>query len=346
MTKNKILIIGGAGFIGINAAEKFIKDGWRVTILDNLSRRGTDLNLKWLSGVFPKKYKFIKADIVSDRKILNREVGKYDAVIHLAGQVAVTTSVSSPYDDFKINALGTLHVLEAIRTSKGKKPILVYSSTNKVYGDLNEIKVVEKKTRYDFKNLVNGVDESVLLDFHSPYGCSKGAAEQYVRDYSRIYDLKTVVFRQSCIYGRHQLGVEDQGWVAWFTIASLLKKPIMLYGNGKQVRDLLFVDDLVDLYQKAIKKADIVSGEIYNVGGGRTNSLSLLEFFEKLKKNHGVTVKYKRGDIRPGDQKMFISDNSKIKKHIGWEPKTGTKEGIKELLNWTNDNLSIIKSLY
>lgn len=342
----KILIIGGAGFIGINAAEKFIDLGWQVTILDNLSRKGTDLNLKWLSKKFPRKYKFVKADIVSDQKILDRETAKNDAVLHLAAQVAVTTSILDPYHDMMVNILGTIHVLEAIRKIKGKKPSLIYASTNKVYGNLTHLKVSEKSKRYVLDDHSNGIHENHQLDFHSPYGCSKGAAEQYVRDYSRIYGLKTVVFRQSCIYGRHQFGIEDQGWIAWFVIATLLKKPVKLYGNGKQVRDVLFVDDLVDLYYAAIKNINEVSGHIFNIGGGQSNSISILELFDTLKENHGLGVDYTHHELRAGDQKIFISDNNNIHKSIGWKPKVALREGIAELLQWTQENIKLIKTLY
>lgn len=344
--KKKILIIGGAGFIGINAAEKFINIGWEVTILDNMSRRGTNLNLKWLSSIYSKKYRFVKADITSDQKILDREVAKHDTILHLAAQVAVTTSILDPYNDLQINAIGTFNVLEAIRKIKGVKPLIIYASTNKVYGDLTELRVIEKAKRYELKDFPQGVHEKNHLDFHSPYGCSKGAAEQYVRDYSRIYGLKTVVFRQSCIYGMHQFGIEDQGWIAWFVIATLLKKPIKLYGNGKQVRDVLFVEDLVNLYYIASTNVEKVSGHIYNVGGGRSNSVSILELFDLLEKNHGLKIEYEHKPIRPGDQKIFISDNRKIMKATGWKPVVGLKHGVGELLRWTKENLKLIESLY
>ncbi|MBA3733316.1 GDP-mannose 4,6-dehydratase [Patescibacteria group bacterium] len=343
--KKRILIIGGAGFIGINASEKFIKKGWKVTILDNLSRKGTDLNLEWLRREALNKFNFVKADIVTDLDILEKEIKKNDAVLHLAAQVAVTSSVKDPKNDFSINLVGTFHVLEVIRQLK-KKPILLFSSTNKVYGDLLQIKVKEKESRYDFERQMNGVSEDTQLDFHSPYGCSKGGAEQYVRDYSRIFGLQTVVLRQSCIYGRHQFGIEDQGWVAWFMIATLLKKPIKLYGNGKQVRDILFVDDLVELYVHSIEKIKLTSGHIFNVGGGTLNSISILELFEKLKKNHGLEVKYKKESVRPGDQKIFISNNEKVTKITGWKPKINLDQGINEILKWTETNISLIKSLY
>lgn len=345
MTK-KILIIGGAGFIGINAAEKFIKTGWQVTILDNLSRRGTDLNLKWLREKISSKFRFVRADIVTDIEILEKEISKTDIILHLAAQVAVTTSIINPYHDFKHNVMGTIHVLEAIRKMRNKKPALIYASTNKVYGNLIDLKITEKSKRYEFKHFPNGINETTQLDFHSPYGCSKGAADQYVRDYARIYNLPTIVFRQSCIYGRNQFGVEDQGWIAWFIIATLLKKPIKLYGNGKQVRDVLFVDDLVNLYELAIEKIDIISGHIFNVGGGVLNSISILELFDKLSKNYSLNVVYKHDLVRPGDQRIFISDNSKLIKSIGWKPKINLDDGIAEILKWTRENLDSIRSLY
>ncbi|MEK7526367.1 MAG: NAD-dependent epimerase/dehydratase family protein, partial [Patescibacteria group bacterium] len=229
-----ILIIGGAGFIGSNAAAYFLKKGKTVTILDNFARNGTRDNLAWLKSINPK-LKVVEADVRYDQKILSREVEKVDAVLHLAAQVAVTTSVNDPREDFDINAQGTFNVLEAIRNSK-LKPAIIYTSTNKVYGGMEEVKVKKDKGRYIYVDFPKGISEEFPLDFHSPYGCSKGCADQYVRDYARIYGLKTVVFRQSCVYGPRQFGVEDQGWVAWFIIASALGKPITIYGDGKQVR--------------------------------------------------------------------------------------------------------------
>ena len=343
---NKILITGGAGFIGINAADQFIKSNWQVTILDNLSKEGSKFNLEWLDSIATGKFKFIKADIASDRKILAEEIRKNDVVLHLAGQVAVTISVLDPYDDFKTNTVGTLNILESIRNSKGKKPILIYASTNKIYGNLSDLKIEEKSLRYRFKNISKGIDEKRQLDFHSPYGCSKGAADQYVRDYSRIYGLRTVVLRQSCVYGRHQFGIKDEGWVAWFLIAAILKKPIVVYGTGKQVRDALFVDDLVGLYFKLISKISIASGNAYNVGGGYKNSTSLLELFNRLKNRYGLETKYGYQNARLGDQKIFISNNSKLYNDVGWKPKTDLNHGLDELYNWIKDNLPLIKSFY
>ena len=340
-----MLITGGAGFIGINAAAHFLKRGWRVTILDNLSRKGAGLNLLWLSGEFRGKASFIKADIRYDQPVLDRAVARTDAVLHLAAQVAVTTSITDPRTDFEINALGTLNVLEAVRKAK-TPPIFLYSSTNKVYGDLEALKIHEKKTRYVLKDFQDSASERQQLDFHSPYGCSKGAADKYVRDYARIYGIPTVVFRQSCVYGPNQFGVEDQGWLAWFAIASLLKKPITLYGNGKQVRDVLHVSDLIALYERAIDRIKQARGNAFNVGGGASNTFSLLEFFDTLETAHGLLVPHTKASIRPGDQKVFISDNTKVASTLGWKPQVNIREGVVALTSWVKNNLSKIKSVY
>lgn len=343
--KPRILITGGAGFIGINTAAHFLKRGWEVSILDNLSRKGADINLKWLSKEHPERFNLIKADVRYDQKILDREVARHDVVTHLAAQVAVTTSIADPRTDFEINALGTFNMLEAARKAK-TPPVFLYSSTNKVYGNLEGLKINEKKARYALKDFPNGVSENQQLDFHSPYGCSKGAADEYVRDYARIYGIPTVVFRQSCIYGPHQLGIEDQGWVAWFVIALLLRRPITLYGNGKQVRDLLNVRDLCALYERAIENVGVVRGHAFNIGGGIKNSRSLSEFFYEIEVRHKLKSALSYAQIRPGDQKVFVSDNSKIKKYLGWEPQVGVQEGVAALVSWVKKNKNIIASLY
>lgn len=344
MQKGSILITGGAGFIGVNAAKYFLGKGWLVTIFDNFSRKGTNSNVRILQETFPN-VQVVKGDVRYDLDELKDLAEKNDVVLHLAAQVAVTTSVKEPREDFEINALGTFNLLEAVRNSK-RKPIVLYSSTNKVYGGLEQLKVEEGEVRYDFKNNILGVDEDTNLDFHSPYGCSKGTADQYVHDYSRLYGLKTVVFRQSCIYGPHQFGIEDQGWVAWFIIAGLFNKPVTIYGNGKQVRDVLFVDDLVKLYDVAINKIDIASGQIYNVGGGHDNSISLLEFLNILKNDCGVDMKYSFSDWRPGDQPIFVSDNSLASKELGWTPSTNVTNGIGKLIAWLKDNKKHVESFY
>ena len=263
----KILITGGAGFIGSNIADRFLKKGDEIFIFDNLSRRGTQWNLKWLQHSY-RTVKFIKGDIRKYNDILNvLKKTKFDIVFHFAAQVAVTTSVINPREDFDINALGTFNLLEAVRETK-QDPIILYSSTNKVYGGMTDIKIVEKKGRYAYASLPKGIGEERLLDFHSPYGCSKGTADQYMIDYGRIYNMRTVVFRQSCIYGYRQFGIEDQGWVAWFTIAAMLDKPLTIYGDGKQVRDVLFIEDLADAYEAAINNIHKVKGQAFNIGGG------------------------------------------------------------------------------
>jgi CDP-paratose 2-epimerase len=260
----RVFITGGAGFIGCNAASRFIGQGHQVEIYDDLSRPGTPANLAWLKT--EGRFRFIKGDVRHAKKIEAAvKAFRPEVVLHYAGQVAVTTSVTDPRTDFEINALGSFNVLEAVRKSlpgRTKKPILLYSSTNKVYGGMEDIKVVKKGGRYQYRDLPKGIPEGRLLDFHSPYGCSKGTADQYVRDYSRIYNFPTVVFRQSCIYGRRQFGVEDQGWVAWFIIAAVLAKPITIYGDGRQVRDVLFVEDLIDAYQSAIKNIRKTGGQV------------------------------------------------------------------------------------
>lgn len=335
----KILIIGGAGFIGCNAADYFLKKGNQVTILDDLSRKGTDNNLEWVKSNYPN-VKFVKADIRKDQNILDSEINQVDVVIHLAAQVAVTTSVVNPRLDFEINLLGTFNILESIRKSNNK-PTLLYSSTNKVYGGMEHIEVEEKETKYEYKLLKQGVDENMQLDFHSPYGCSKGAADQYIIDYSRIYGLKTVVFRQSCIYGTRQFGIEDQGWVSWFIIATTLNRPLKIFGNGKQVRDVLFVDDLIRCYEMAIENIDKVSGNAYNIGGGPEKSMSLLELLGYLEEFHGKKIEYTFHDWRPGDQPVFICNINKAKQHFGWEPQVGVKQGVKKLFDWVQQNKSL-----
>jgi CDP-paratose 2-epimerase len=340
----KILVTGGAGFIGTNLAERLLKEKEDVTIFDNLSRKGTELNLKWLQQKYPS-VKYVQGDIRNAKQV--EEIVKgFDVIYHLAGQVAVTTSVTNPQEDFEINILGTFNFLEAIRKS-GEKPVFLYASTNKVYGDLADLEVQETETRYEFKNVPAGVTEAQCLDFHSPYGCSKGAADQYVRDYSRIYDIPTIVFRQSCIYGPHQFGIEDQGWVAWFAIATMLQKQITVYGNGKQTRDILYVDDLCDAYIEAVKNRKKTSGQIYNVGGGRANSISVLfEFREILERLFETKIKTTFSDWRPGDQPLFICDTLKAYRDFGWKPKTKKEEGIKQMVDWMKQNMKEIKSVF
>lgn len=335
----RIVVTGGAGFIGSNAAEYYLSKKDDVVIFDDLSRKNTDKNLAWLKSL-GGNFTFIRGDVrnLTDVGKLIPFFQKADAILHLAAQVAVTTSVVDPRTDFEINAYGTFNVLEAMRVSKSKAKF-IYSSTNKVYGGMDEVEVIEKNNRYAYAALPFGASETLPLDFHSPYGCSKGAADQYVHDYGRIYDLDTVVMRQSCIYGPRQFGVEDQGWVAWFIIATALGKKLFIYGDGKQVRDLLYVDDLVRAYDMAIRAGKKTRGGIYNIGGGSENTLSVWTEFgpllEKLfKKKLPVTFE----DWRPGDQKIFVADIRRAKKEFDWEPNVSVSDGVAKLHAWVTAN--------
>jgi CDP-paratose 2-epimerase len=263
-------------------------------------------------------------------------------VLHLAGQVAVTTSVSDPRLDFEGNALGTFNVLEAARLASIQAPI-IFSSTNKVYGGMEEAGVVERNDRYAYADLDTGVNEQQPLDFHSPYGCSKGAADQYVRDYARIYGLETVVFRQSCIYGYRQFGVEDQGWVAWFIIAALLGRPITVYGDGKQVRDVLFIDDLLDAFDAAAANIQTCKGQVFNIGGGPANVMSLRELLDYLGERQQRPVPYEHADWRPGDQRVFVSDISKAREQLEWAPGICVKQGLDRLYDWVSSNKELFQ---
>src|SRR5512142_55647 len=273
MSRN-YLVTGGAGFIGSNFVCRLLERGESVTIYDNLSRSGAPKNLLWLDKQFGKdSFRLIVGDI-RDAGLLANSARNADVIAHLAGQVAVTTSVTDPREDFECNALGTFNALEAARRSH-KDPVFLYASTNKVYGGMEDVPIVEEATRWRYATLPNGCPETQPLDFHSPYGCSKGTGDQYVRDYARIYGLRSVVFRQSCIYGPRQFGVEDQGWLAWFIIAAVMGRPITIYGDGKQVRDILFVEDLLDAYDLAVTKNDIAAGQVFNMGGGPQNVMSI-----------------------------------------------------------------------
>jgi CDP-paratose 2-epimerase len=275
---------------------------------------------------------------VRDAALITELARNADVIVHLAGQVAVTTSITDPRDDFESNAIGTFNTLEAARLSE-RNPIFIYSSTNKVYGGMEDVELVEEPTRWLYKDLVNGCPETQPLDFHSPYGCSKGVGDQYVRDYSRIYGLRSVVFRQSCVYGTRQFGIEDQGWVAWFMIAAVTGRPITIYGDGKQVRDILNIEDLLNAYDAAIEKIDIASGKVYNIGGGPDNVMSIwAEFGPKLEQLLGDTIEVARADWRPGDQRVFYADIRKAERELGWKPRIGVEEGIRKLFEWVKEN--------
>ena len=337
MTRN-YLITGGAGFIGSNYTQRLIQRDEHVTIFDNLSRAGAPRNVAWLEDQFGKDaFRLIVGD-VRNADQLAEAAKDADVFVHLAGQVAVTTSVINPRDDFEANAIGTFNALEAARLSQ-RDPIFIYSSTNKVYGGMDDVELVEEATRWLYRDLAKGCAESQSLDFHSPYGCSKGTGDQYVRDYSRIYSLRSVVFRQSCIYGPRQFGVEDQGWLAWMTIAAVTGRQITIYGDGKQVRDVLHVYDLLNGYDAAIERIDQAKGQVYNMGGGTHNLLSIwTEFGPILEKLLGRKIEVARGDWRPGDQRVFYADFSKAKEELGWEPKIDLEEGVEMLFEWVKAN--------
>lgn len=333
----KALVTGGAGFIGSNLTSHLLDNGWEVIVFDNLARRGSEKNLVWLLQNPSAKNLRIEVKDVRDFNALKEEEKDVNAVFHLAAQVAVTASFLNPREDFEVNALGSFNVLEAARQA-AHPPIVIFSSSNKVYGAMGKIKVKKSRKRYSYVDYPDGISEAYPLDFHSPYGCSNGVADQYTRDYYRMYGIPTVVFRQSCIYGPRQMGIGDQGWVAHLAILAYNNRPITIYGDGKQVRDLLYVDDLIEVYMQAVKKIEKVAGQVYNIGGGRGNSLSLLEYIDLLEKKIKRKIKIKYGQWRPGDQKVFISNNGKARKELGWEPKISFEKGVANLLDWIGEN--------
>jgi CDP-paratose 2-epimerase len=340
MSKN-YFITGGAGFIGSNYVNRLLERGEKVTIYDNLSRAGAPRNLAWLKEKFGEAAFRVVVGDVRDAALLTSSCREADVIVHLASQVAVTTSVIHPREDFEINAMGTFNVLEAARLNE-RKPVIVYASTNKVYGEMEDVKVVEDGNRWHYADLPLGCPETQPLDFHSPYGCSKGTGDQYVRDYARIYDLPTVVLRQSCIYGPRQFGVEDQGWVAWMIIAAVTGRQITIYGDGKQIRDLLNVEDLMNAYDLSIGKIDIVKGQVYNLGGGAKNTMSIwTEFGPMLEELLGKPIPVARSVWRPGDQKVFVADIRKAGRELGWEPKIGVEEGVLKLFTWVRENRNL-----
>jgi CDP-paratose 2-epimerase len=332
------LVTGGCGFVGANIARQLLADGQDVVAFDNLSRHGSEDNLVWLRSLGLKH--FVKGD-VSHREAVEKVVAdhKPQAILHLAGQVAMTRSMENPRLDFETNVVGSLNVLEAARQHAPKAAIL-YSSSNKVYGDLRPVKLVEAETRYTAPDFPNGVDEDAPLDFHTPYGCSKGAADQYMIDYARNFGMNTVVFRHSTIYGGRQYATFDQGWVGWFCQQALQQvkdpnsEPFTIAGDGKQVRDLLFVDDAVACYLTAIKRVSSARGQAFNIGGGIANSSSLLELFAELESMLSIKLRYRRTDWRADDQRFFVADPAKAKKLIGWEPKVAKKDGIRAVCGW------------
>jgi CDP-paratose 2-epimerase len=336
--KPTILITGGAGFIGTNLAHRLLSAGHPVRIFDNLSRRNVERNLKWLMHRHADLLQFEFGD-VRNRKALKRVIGQVEHVFHLAAQVAVTTSVEDPIRDFETNVTGTLNVLEEIR-SQVSPPSILYTSTNKVYGALEQLSLKAAATRYvQAGGMEDGVDETCPLSFHSPYGCSKGAAEQYVLDYHRTYGIKSVVFRMSCIYGPHQYGNEDQGWVAHIMARALAGDSVTIYGDGLQVRDILYVEDLVDAMLLAFERIDSVAGNAFNIGGSPTNTISLNELLSVLHKLN-LRPPMSHADWRIGDQKYYVSNTNRFSEKTGWRPNTRVETGLRALHEWLIESQS------
>ena len=335
MRRRSILITGGAGFIGTNLAESYLAEGHPVHVFDNLARPGVERNISELQDQYGDYVQFTQAD-VSDKHEIEKAVAGASAVYHLAAQVAVTTSLQDPMSDLRTNLLGTLHILEAIRRS-AHRPTLLFTSTNKVYGKLGSIGLRELSSRYEPQNAslaAAGASEEQPLEFLSPYGCSKGAADQYVLDYARSYDLPAAVFRMSCIYGPHQLGSEDQGWVAHFLRQAMKGESITIYGDGKQVRDLLFVEDLVHAMRLTEQNMASVAGEAFNMGGGVENSTSLLDLIRQVESLTDRPVRIDWGEQRLGDQCWFVADSSKFRHRFGWRPEVNIREGLRRLHSW------------
>jgi CDP-paratose 2-epimerase len=334
-----VLITGGAGFIGTNLAHRLLESGRTVILYDNLSRSGVDENLRWLRGRYGSRLQSVIGDI-TDSGSLRQVVRDAGQVFHFAAQVAVTTSLDDPVHDFKVNALGTLTLLEEMRRLP-EPPPLVFTSTNKVYGGLEDLSFRLSGDRYvpeDENTLAFGIGENRPLDFHSPYGCSKGTADQYVIDYTRTFGLRAVVFRMSCIYGPHQCGNEDQGWVAHFLLQALANKKITLYGDGRQVRDILFVEDLVDAFLLAQHHMDRLTGNAFNMGGGPKNAISLLQLLDMIERLTGSKPPVSFSDWRPGDQRYYVSDFTKFSLATGWSPKFTAENGVKALYRWLLDD--------
>lgn len=334
----KLLITGGCGFLGSNLAAHAIRNGYETTVFDSLHRNGSVENLSWLRE--QGEFRFVHGDIRNSndvKRIVEETIP--DAVFHLAGQVAMTTSIANTRMDFEVNAGGSFNLLEAVR-DHAPDAAVVYSSTNKVYGDLEQYSYRETATRFECIEQPDGFDEATPLEFHSPYGCSKGAADQYMLDFARIFGLKTVVFRHSSMYGGRQFATYDQGWIGWFCSQSLetrsgrLKKPFTISGSGKQVRDLLHADDMIRLYFRAVESIEKAKGQAFNIGGGITNSLSLLELFSLLEEKVGTSLSFTRLPPRESDQRVFVADIAKAKRILDWEPNVSKSDGISKMLEW------------
>jgi CDP-paratose 2-epimerase len=339
----KLLITGGCGFLGSNLAADAIARGDEVVVFDNLYRNGSRDNLLWLQGL--GHFQFQHGDIRNQNDV-NRIVSKFrpDSIFHLAGQVAMTTSISDPRMDFEVNVMGTHNLLEAVRLNS-KDSIVVYSSTNKVYGDLEQFTYKETESRYQCVERPNGFDESTQLEFHSPYGCSKGAADQYMLDYARIFGLRTVVFRHSSMYGGRQFATYDQGWVGWFcqkaieTSQGKLEEAFTISGNGKQVRDVLHAEDMKRLYMAAVNNIEKAKGQAFNIGGAIDNSLSLLELFALLDELLNINMTYTKLPVRESDQRVFVADIQKAKNLLSWTPQVSAQEGVTKMVDWLKNHL-------
>jgi CDP-paratose 2-epimerase len=343
MSRNRpwrpVLITGGSGFIGTNLAHRLLSEGKSVLLFDSLARPGVEQNFRWLHDIHGDRVEIAIAD-TRNAEAVQRAVERASQVFHFAAQVAVTTSLADPLEDFEVNARGTLNLLEAIRAQPTPPP-LVFTSTNKVYGSLEDIPLRRRNLRYEPMDPVlreSGVSEARPLDFHSPYGCSKGSADQYVVDYSRTYGIPAIVFRMSCIYGPHQFGTEDQGWVAHFLIRAMEGRPITLYGDGRQVRDILCVDDLVDAFLLAQEHMATESGQAFNIGGGPANTVSLLEVLDLIGELLGRKPEVEFDAWRPGDQRYYVSDTKKFLRRTGWKPRLGVQDGLEHLTRWLSDS--------
>ena len=332
------LITGGAGFVGANLAHRLMAAGQSVVVLDNLSRPGVERNLEWLRDTHGDRLSVMVED-VRDAAAVHHAAARVDRIFHFAAQVAVTTSLVEPLEDFAVNAQGTLNVLEAAR-AQARPPSVLMTSTNKVYGGLEDVSLHLDGGRYAPASqplAKHGISEERPLDFHSPYGCSKGAADQYVHDYARSYGLRTVVFRMSCIYGQRQFGTEDQGWVAHFLLRALDRAPITLFGDGRQVRDILYIDDLVDAFLLADREIDRLAGQVFNIGGGPDNVISLLDLLDRIAALDGVRPEVRQEDWRTGDQRYYVSDTRRFEAATGWRPQVGAAQGIERLHRWLRE---------
>jgi CDP-paratose 2-epimerase len=334
----KYLVTGGCGFLGANISSELLRQGHELVVFDSLYRYGSYQNLEWLQS--QGEFEFVHGDIRNTNDV-ERTIKAHipDVIYHLAGQVAMTTSIADPRMDFEVNVCGSFNLLNAVRLYSPESTI-IYSSTNKVYGDLEQFNYRETETRYECIEKPNGFDENVNLEFHSPYGASKGSADQYMLDFARIYGLKTVVFRHSSMFGGRQFATFDQGWLGWFTQKAVeikngsAKEPFTISGNGKQVRDLLYASDCVALYLKAADKIADIKGQAFNVGGGIDNSLSLLELFKFLEEELGIEMEYTQLPPRESDQRVFVADISKALNLIGWKPEVEKSQGIKKMVEW------------